>query len=567
MSRFERSVIGAIPLGMKAANDYNANERAAEQLKIQQAGEARTAADYEHKVGLRKQTDTLREQLVSPNQSNYGLSAPAQFAPQEISSAMPMAEQADAAAGLQVGGIGLTDGMKLGGAPGMSARTPLGSGAGLQPSQQLGIAPPAKAPVLANNKTPERGAASEILAKMAIINGDHEGFARHKQASADFDYEDGFNGHMKTALSADDKQRDSLFSPLVGYLNDNSKQITMGDPDAKGFVNLAITTAGGKAKFEKLSRQDQSKLYAAHMMMETNPTKAMAVMQSVNKDLAAAIAADNSLYEGVTKTNNDTTGKRHTDQYHRDVVELRRQENAATANYRNRALTQSAKAEGDPAIRKAYTDTAIQMQALAPTPANEAKRAELLNNLEMLRLRFDASRGVLPNPDNFRTQKGGNGKPVEVPDAGKQVLLNDRLMITDGNNGYYAKGSGLAEPEFKTVLRDATLADSATSTNAVTRDKYGEFAIFNGFKYPINDPSAVQKLVRDYDAYVTDTPDRDRRGLVLDRWDAVSQGESAKRQAVADSLTLQRQENGRPAAGFNLDSFGLGAWTGSHPSK
>ena len=560
MSAFNRSFISAMPTGAKMYNDSLANERAAEQLKIQQAGEARTAADYEHKVGLRAQTDALREQLVSPNKSNYELGNTAtQFAPTGTS--------VDEVPDVGSMNLGLTAGVNLGGsgirAPKAAGEVGMGLssgvGVGMQPAQQLGVAPAKK---LTNNKTPERGAASEILAKMAIINGDHEGFARHKQSAADFDYEDGYNGHMKTALSADDKQRDSLFSPLVGYLNDNSKQITMGDPDAKGFVDLAITTAGGKAKFEKLSRQDQAKLYAAHMMMETNPTKAMAVMQSVNKDLAAAIAADNSLYEGVTKTRNDTAGKRHTAEHQDATLAEQERYRKSMVGLHQQRITQDAKAQGDPKIIAAINDVASQFEN-AKTPE---ERRVLEQKYNVLTSQLLSSMGK-PKMLSYAPGGGGNGKPVEVPDAGKQVLLNDRLMITDGDNGYYAKGSGLAKPEFQTVLRNAALADSATSTKAVTRDKYGEFAIFNGFKYPINDPSAVQKLVRDYDAYVTDTPDRDRRGLVLDKWDAVSQGESAKRQAVADSLTLQRQENGRPAAGVNLDSFGLGAWTGSQPSK
>ncbi len=318
---FENSFSEALPMGARAHNDYLANKRADAQLKMQQAAEARNQTEFDQKQDTYNKLQSLQKQLTNPNADNYSLGnsatefapGPAIDAPMNINDKLPEVPQ-----------LGLTTGVKLGG-EGMKAQS---GGEGMQPKQQLGLAPAKK---LTANKTPERGAASNILAEMAILKGDTEGFARHKQAAADFDYEDGFNGHMKTALSADDKQRAALFDPLVGYLNDNNKQITMGDPDAKGFRDLAITTAGGKAMFARLSRQDQAKLYAAHMMMESNPTKAMAVMQSVNKDLAAAIAADNNLYGDLTKTNNDTAGKRHTAQHQDDKL-------AADINFDNGRL-------------------------------------------------------------------------------------------------------------------------------------------------------------------------------------------------------------------------------------
>ncbi len=318
MSNFNRSFVNAIPLGMKASNDWQANERADAQLKMQQAAEARTQTKFDQEQDTYNKLQVLQKQLTNPNADNYSLGnsatefAPAIDAPMNINDKLPEVPQ-----------LGLTTGVKLGG-EGMKVQ----SGEGMQPKQQLGLAPAKK---LTANKTPERGAASNILAEMAILKGDTEGFARHKQTAADFDYEDGFNGHMKTALSADDKQRAALFDPLVGYLNDNNKQITMGDPDAKGFRDLAITTAGGKAMFARLSKQDQAKLYAAHMMMESNPTKAMAVMQSVNKDLAAAIASDNGIYKTLADAGNDAAGKRHTAQ-HQDATL------AETAQYRKGVL-------------------------------------------------------------------------------------------------------------------------------------------------------------------------------------------------------------------------------------
>lgn len=93
------------------------------------------------------------------------------------------------------------------------------------------------------------------------------------------------------------------------YINKNSSRVTMGTPDKDGFVRLSIVNADGGAEFLKLPKQDQAQLYAAAKLMEINPTKALAMMSGVNKELAAAIAAENGLTDKLGTNSNDVANK------------------------------------------------------------------------------------------------------------------------------------------------------------------------------------------------------------------------------------------------------------------
>ena len=93
------------------------------------------------------------------------------------------------------------------------------------------------------------------------------------------------------------------------YLNQNSARISMGSPDAKGFVRISVVAADGTADFVKLTRQDQAQLYAAGRLLETNPAKALEIMGGVNKNLATAIAQENGLVGQLATNANDAAYK------------------------------------------------------------------------------------------------------------------------------------------------------------------------------------------------------------------------------------------------------------------
>lgn len=464
MSNFNRSFVNAIPLGMKASNDWQANERADAQLKMQQAAEARTQTKFDQEQDTYNKLQVLQKQLTNPNADNYSLGNSAtEFAPSPVSVPMSISDSVP-----DVPQLGLTTGVKLGG-EGMKVQ----SGEGMQPKQQLGLAPAKK---LTANKAPERGAASNILAEIALLKGDHEGFARHKQTAADFDYEDGYNSHMKTALSADDKQRASLFSPLVGYLNTNSKQLTIGKEDKKGFRDVSITTADGEAMFARLSKQDQAKLYAAHMMMESNPTKAMAVMQSVNKDLAAAIAADNNLYGDITKTNNDTAGKRHTAQHQDDTL-------AETARYRKGVLANAERGlrlQEDRANRESWSVQGADDNGNAVLVNRYTGETKLGPKMHHLGRGAGAGAGTgdTPLPDTTIPYKTPEGLIYNYDDYGNKVA-RDGGVSTSERAGTLTK-SGVP----------ADMAASLRWNNHGTAVQYGDLS------YSVKDPRDMALLAK-----------------------------------------------------------------------
>lgn len=95
----------------------------------------------------------------------------------------------------------------------------------------------------------------------------------------------------------------------IEYVNGNSKALTMSEPDKNGLVRMAIVTPDKKASFIKLSRQDQAQIFAAHSILEDDPTRALAIMAGVNKTMASAFAEENGLTKFMADNSNDVTTK------------------------------------------------------------------------------------------------------------------------------------------------------------------------------------------------------------------------------------------------------------------
>jgi hypothetical protein len=92
------------------------------------------------------------------------------------------------------------------------------------------------------------------------------------------------------------------------FVNQTSRRITMSTPDKNGLVGLSVVTPDGNARFETLSRGEQAKLYAAVGLLDVNPTRALKMMEEVNKDLAQAIR-DENLTTSQVATNTNTVAQ------------------------------------------------------------------------------------------------------------------------------------------------------------------------------------------------------------------------------------------------------------------
>jgi hypothetical protein len=127
--------------------------------------------------------------------------------------------------------------------------------------------------------------------RIAIARRDVAALGAIEAEDKNLAWDEGFSRHYREYKGTEDQ-----IGATAAHINNNSSRITMqSSPDAKGVVRASVVKADGQAEFLKLSRQDQAKLYAAGKLMELNPTRALTMMAEVNKELAAAVAADSGI--------------------------------------------------------------------------------------------------------------------------------------------------------------------------------------------------------------------------------------------------------------------------------
>jgi len=104
------------------------------------------------------------------------------------------------------------------------------------------------------------------------------------------------------------KATDDQIGATTVFVNQTSRRITMSTPDRNGLVGLSVVAPDGRARFETLSRGEQAKLYAAVGLLDVNPTRALKMMEEVNKDLAQAVR-DENLVTSQVATNTNTVAQ------------------------------------------------------------------------------------------------------------------------------------------------------------------------------------------------------------------------------------------------------------------
>lgn len=248
---------------------------------------ARTAAERD------RQVDALSQQLTRPNAENYTLAAPAKSGLR-----MPEAAPAPAMDGATAAPV---DGYAL------TAQAPKADGIAMPeaqttPAGTIKVAPDTRQATF--NAAPTRGAAEDILARMALIKGDTAGYRAAMGNKRTMELDDLVAGKMKEYTGSDEQ-----IGASAAWLNESSQRITMGDPDKNGLVRMSVVRPDRKAEFIKLSKADQAKLYAAGHLMEMDPARALAMIGDVNKTLADAVAADRGLVSTLAGNANDVAGK------------------------------------------------------------------------------------------------------------------------------------------------------------------------------------------------------------------------------------------------------------------
>lgn len=281
-----------------------------------------------------------------------------------------------------------------------------------------------------------------------------------------------FAGALKEYTGAEDQ-----IGGTASYLNTNSKRITMGSPDKDGFVQLSVVRPDGRAEFMNLTRQDQAKLYAAGRLMEVNPARAMELMGSVNKELAAAVAQENGLTGTLATNTNSVADKRAG----LDVQRFNAQTSRMNANTSAAAARQRGALDRMGAAQY-FEGTDGKMYAAIPTMGK--------NGLEF--------QTVPVSPEGVGLRRPGQAagqKPAKVSEAGEKFMVDGRLMVTDGQGGYIDPKGVL--PELRgSALSKAGIPDEALSQIQWNAD--GTRVGFAGRAYDVRDPKELRALKNDY---------------------------------------------------------------------
>lgn len=325
----------------------------ASRLAIEQS--RRTAANQ-------GQADELIQQLANPNAGNYTLTNPkASGAGLRMPTTVAAADQAGPMT-VRVPVVGDESGPNV--TPDVSMApvvpvNPTSGGLRMPAGAGAAVAAPAAAPV-SLKAAPTRGDAEALLGRIALLKGDLAGFRAAQTNQRTMQEDDLFAQKLGEYKGTADQ-----VAGTVAYLNNNSRRLTMGTPDKNGLVQLAVAKDDGTASFLSLSKQDQAKLYAAGHLLERNPTRALEMMAGVNKELAAAVAADNGLTANLTSNSNDVAGKSATmtHQVNADANDKRRTDGTIThqANVDKRAA--DAAAAGAAEKRQAKADAKAKANA------------------------------------------------------------------------------------------------------------------------------------------------------------------------------------------------------------
>lgn len=131
----------------------------------------------------------------------------------------------------------------------------------------------------------------------------------------ELEWDDNFGKKLKEYTGSEEQ-----IGATAQFVNDSSKRITLGDAGKDGVVRMAVVKPDGKADFLKLTKQDQAQLYAAGSMMEANPTKALTIMAGINKNLAAAVAADNGIEFKLAEVADKSAGRVETSLHNRETA-------------------------------------------------------------------------------------------------------------------------------------------------------------------------------------------------------------------------------------------------------
>lgn len=444
-------------------------QRDDEERALRMEGSRLTIDQAKRAAANQGRVDDLIQQLANPNADNYTLTNPGTV--RVVGLRGPATDQ-----------TGPMDQAPMAGGearPSMGADTPMAPMAPMAPVNPTpsGLRLPANAgaataapdvglraaiPAAAGvslKAAPNRGEAEALLGRIALLKGDLTGFRTAQTNQRTIQEDDLFATKLKEYKGTDDQ-----VASTAAYLNNNSRRLTMGTPDKNGLVQLAVAKDDGTASFLNLSKQDQAKLYAAGHLLELNPTKALEMMAGVNKELAAAVAADNGLTANLTSNSNDVAGK-SANITHQNNVDKRAADAAAASAAEKKQAKADAKAKADagvalykeqnpdatPAQLAAVRNGVIEAVATADKNApSEVKLANALRRAGLATSDADALKQAMQtksdSPDKMRAEIYAKALTANMGDATRAKEATEEAMkyLYPGAGATAAKPAGAA---------------------------------------------------------------------------------------------------------------------------
>lgn len=264
---------------------------------------------------------------------------------------------------------------------------------------------------------------------------------------------------------------------MAKWVNQKHSSVTVGAPDKNGISRLSVVRPDGEAVFAKLNAADQAKLSGAIAIMSLNPTRALQIIDGVNKDLAAVVAADNNLTVGVADKNNDGAYKGQKLNNERIELGIKEKTAAATlAHYKaleNRYSAEDWSLVGASDDGKGLVRYNKRTGQLITQPLPEGTDAKGL---------FRKLTGDKPV---------GPGTAREVPAEGTLMQDNRGIWKADGRGGIMDK-DGVEPSKRKGVLTKAGLLPTDAETLEWTPD--GRYVAWGGLAFDPTDPKDVTEL-------------------------------------------------------------------------
>ena len=134
---------------------------------------------------------------------------------------------------------------------------------------------------------------------IAVAAQDYGSLGKLEEESRGVEWDDTFAKHIKGYSGSPEQIADA-----AKHINTNSKAITLHEPDKQGFRQMSVVAPDGTATLLKLGKHDQAQLWAASQMMDLDPQRALAIMHGIDKNLAAAVAAENGIVDKVGQHQN-----------------------------------------------------------------------------------------------------------------------------------------------------------------------------------------------------------------------------------------------------------------------